>query len=634
MKRLALLLALLVPVTALGQDSGDSDLPPMLREPRKVSGIARPEQSDPPGQITVRAAQGAMKRTEFGDIRATFPEGKPVHLVSIDRKGRVGLVTLPLDDGGRVTFENLATDGSVTYYTLAIFPRQGAEDRLQSRAIIMPPQVGMRLMLAGHGVESGKPPADDILGDDAVGAPAPGEVLVEVNGETQGLEEVELVRIGADEPVARAKVEQATTKIRPTGQARAPEPDAALKDGLVAAVVTRGGKGAEGIAIEVVPADGGEGAAAASPGAVRTDADGRAVIEGLTPGTRYVLRADIHGRLVESAPFQPADKGGTRIEIEASWQEFQSLRARFTGVEHGADQVYIARIIQGGRPFLSPPFQLTAARGAATQVIVFPDLLLAFHGGGQLDDDKLWFQIQFSVINPSLVPHDPGPDGLRIPLPAGFRAASVGDPMSARVKVDEDEGLVWRGAIPSGQHDIVASFFLPTDGGTTELDLTLPLGAFDSQLVLENTPGVRVEAPGLQQQPTRGRDGRRLLVLGDIQKRPGERIQIRIDGLPQHPAWMRWSRIAVGLGVIGLIGWAVWGMVARARRRTRQDELEAEREDLLQALVQLEADHRKKRIGEAVYDKNRRVLTRKLEAIYAELGTGGAGQGGAGGERP
>src|SRR5690606_40832150 len=125
--------------------------------------------------------------------------------------------------------------------------------------------------------------------------------------------------------------------------------------------------------------------------------------------------------------------------------------------------------------------------------------------------------------------------------------------------------------------------------------------------VLENTPGVRVEAPGLQQQPTRGRDGRRLLVLGDIQKRPGERIQIRIDGLPQHPAWMRWSRIAVGLGVIGLIGWAVWGMVARARRRTRQDELEAECEVLLPALAHLDADHPKHRIRDAAADKTRRV---------------------------
>ncbi|HZJ71656.1 MAG TPA: hypothetical protein VFF36_12055, partial [Planctomycetota bacterium] len=61
--------------------------------------------------------------------------------------------------------------------------------------------------------------------------------------------------------------------------------------------------------------------------------------------------------------------------------------------------------------------------------------------------------------------------------------------------------------------------------------------------------------------------------------------------------------------------------IARGRSgKTRGEQLEAEREELLQALTQLEADLQRKKIAAPLYKKKKAALTGKLEAVYAELG--------------
>jgi len=70
--------------------AGGDDLPPMMKNPRQISGQARPEQGDPPRQLTVRLVQGPMRRREdIGDIVSDFPADAIVHLVGVDRKAAV-----------------------------------------------------------------------------------------------------------------------------------------------------------------------------------------------------------------------------------------------------------------------------------------------------------------------------------------------------------------------------------------------------------------------------------------------------------------------------------------------------------------------------------------------------------------
>ncbi len=624
----ALLVLTAVPAAAqeMGGEEGaggGDDLPPMMKNPRQMSGQARPEQTDPPRQLTVRLVQGPMRRREeFGDVVSDFPPGALVHLVKVDGKGIATVESKKVDAGGRAAFEGLVADGSVSYYALTLLPREGAVDRVESRPLMMPPEVGMRMILAGHGVKSGKPPADDVLGDDAGDqVPGPGEVTVDLDGQTEGIEAVELVRLGVDKPVGRAEVTPSKTVVRPAGRVKSPVADAALKDGTVDIHVVRRRKGVDGIAVALVKVDGGATAQEAT-----TDGEGRAVLSGVAAGEKLKLRALVHGRALDSPPFEAPKQGGIRIDVAVDWQEVESLRARFTGIAGGADKVYVARAVGSERPSLSPPFQMTDARGAATQIIVFPGVLMAFHGGTSLDDDKLWFEVQFTVLNPAAVPYDTGPGGLRIPLPKGFIGASVRDEMTARVKVDEDRGLVWRGAVPPGQKSFIATFALSTEDGQVAFDMPLPQGAVQSQLVLEDLPGMRLDLPaGIEREP-RTQQGRKFILLAGIERRPGEELSFKIAGLPEPPGWRVWLRRGAGLAVLGLLGWAGVAIARGRRGGSHGEELEVRREELLQALTQLEADLQRKKIAAPLYKKQKTALTGKLQAVYAELGASGEAQ--------
>jgi hypothetical protein len=616
---LLLLIALAVrPAQAQEEEGGgDDDLPPMMKNPRQVSGQARPEQNDPPRQLTVRLVQGAMRRRpDIGDVVSDFPADAVVHLVGVDKKGAASIQSRKVDSGGRAVFTGLAGDGSVSYYALTLLAREGAVDRIESRPVMMPPEVGMRMLLAGHGLKSGKPPADDVLGDEVTAeVPAAGEVVIDLDGQTDDIKEVELVQVGVDTPVARTGVSPSKTVVRPQGRVKSPVADAALKDGAIDVHVSRKGTGVEGIAIALVAAEGGAGVADG-----KTDGEGRAVFSQVAAGGKLKLRAFVHGRALESPAFDAPQKGGVKIDVEVNWQEVESLRATFKGVASGPDKVYIARAVGGERASLSPPFQMTEARGAATQIIVFPGILMGFHGGTQLDDDKLWFEIQFTVLNPSAVPYDSGPSGLRIPLPRGFIGASVRDEMTARVKVDGEKGLVWRGAIPPGQKSFIASFALPTEGGRVDFAMPLPVGAIQSQMVLEDIPGMRIEAPAGVDKETRTSEGKKFVLLTGIERRPGEELSFRVAGLPQAPGWRSWVRRGVGLVVLGLLGWGVFSIARSRGTRSRAEELESEREELLQALTQLEADLQRKKIAAPLYKKQKAALTSRLEAVYGELG--------------
>jgi hypothetical protein len=598
---------------------GADDLPPMMRDPRQLSGIPRGEEKDRAGRLTVRAVQGPMERTEFGDVKSRFPAGGRIHLLGIGVGGKISHRSLPLDGGGRVVFDGLATDNSENYVVMAIFPRDGAEDRLMSKMVSMPPQVGMRMILAGEGPQSGKPAVDDLVNEDnpQIEMPEAGVAIVYLRGQTRDVQEIELVEAGKAEPIARSKVEVMSQSGPPDGRVAPAVDDKALRAGLLEVLVNRRGKGVAGVAVTIAAS----GAAADAPPLRKADTgdDGRALFEPLPPGQKYIVRAAVKGRTFESAAIDPPGKVGQRIAVEVDWQEGKVLQSRFTGLT--PDKVYVARAAGQSRPYLSMPFQVTSTRGAATNVIIAAPIWFAFHGGANLEDEKLFFQLQLSVYNASLVPYDPGAGGLRIPLPKGFTSASVDEEMSARVKVDEDRGLVWRGLLPPGERRFIAGFAIPTVDGKATFDMPLPYGLFDGQLVFEKMAGMRVTPPaGVRERSGKADDGRAVVMFQNMQLAPNESLRLSLAGLPQHPAWRRWVNRAIGVLVLALLGWGIWGVATRSRRGGgRKSHLEAEREELLQAVVQLEADLRRERVREADYQRRRGELLRQLEDVYAQL---------------
>lgn len=622
---------------------------PGMPDPRQMSGVPRPQPGDPAGTLTIRVVQGEMARNVADH---------PVHLVAYGADGSTNVITQRTDVGGRAVFEGLVPD-RVAYYATTVLPRenqgQTVFDRVRSGVVMMPPEVGMRLLLAGEKPGSGMPPVDDM---DRVEQQSPSaaadEVIVRLYGQTAGLGEVDLMRLSAPgaEPVPVTSVSAgASAPFDVIGTVDDAVQMPTLADGSLAVAVLRStGSGAQPVAgarveVEPVPAaDDPAGTAAPVdpvdnvPAPQVTGPEGMTQVIGLVPGRQYRLVATVHGARVQGAPFSVPLSGGLRQTVAVTWRELSTAEARFRGLSLEPEGVYMARVSAGdGKSFVSAPFQPAPGRSATVRMVVIDavkDLIgFSFHVQGWIDDVYMGFQGQLTLHNWSYAPWDPGPEGLVVPLPAGFVGAQVEDEMSHRVAVDPDRGLLWRGALPPGGAQFIMAFSLPVADGGVQFDMPLPLGAMNSLLALRHTPGMTVDMPVSEQ----GRfmddsEGRRHYVVRGINIAPMQRMVLSVKGLPQPSQTQRVLRWAVGGAVLCLLAWGVWGIAAQRRREReepaagsardqgsvdRQRKLKKRREHLLDELVALES--RKDDMGEEDYRKRRGKLTRQLEVVYLEL---------------
>lgn len=596
-----------------------------MPDPRQMSGMARPEQKDPAGTLTIRVIQGKFRQDPIAGRVADFPKDAVVVLVGYGRGGAVTVQSKKVDDGGRARFSKLATDNSVSYYAMAVLERaNGARDRLMSGSIELLPQVGMRVMLAGHAPDSDEPPIDDLPAvrqRPSLSMPGPGQVRIDLAGRAEAVEKIEIAEVNApDVVVATSPVSDASSGVQDvSGSAGQPAANAGLRDGLIQVAVTGPGNAAIAGSVKLVS----QGAEKKTVAAAELDASGIANLEGVAAGQKVTAVLSTRGVQVASPPFEIPAKGGLMIKFAVSWRDAPaSLGASFRGLAPG--KTYFARALADGRIYLSQPFQMVPDRGAVAGVLVFPRLLVGFQGGGELDDDKMWFQLKFSIANPSLVPLDAGEEGILLPLPPGFIGASVEDKMAARIKV-EDHGFVWRGSFPPGQRDFMASFAVPVVDGVMSFDMPLPYGAWDSHLVVEDFPGSDLNVPSSANRQARTTpDGRRFVLLSKINIRPGQSLKFSMTGLPQAASWKSWARNLAGLAVVALLLWGFGSMFASFGARAAvagagTGELEKRREALLARVVALDQKRAKGKLGREEHERERGRLIAQLETIYEQL---------------
>jgi hypothetical protein len=607
------------PLAMAGDAAGGGPAAQGMPDPRMMSGIPRPQEGDPAGQLTVRAVQG-----KFSADSAGAPVGTTVHLVGLGADGRITGQRGQVGKDGRVVFRDLVTDGSVTYYASAIFARQGGRDRLGSQPINMPPGTGVRLMLAGHAVDASAPPVDDLVPQGGAAPPA-GQVVVRLRGMLKDVGKVELVDATTGQVAATATPGESTPlPDEVMGRVDPPVAVAELAPGTIELRVVRA-RGQTPLAdIEVTLTVAGE----AEAGRALTDADGLARFTGLPRGQKITPAATVHGKRITGDALEVPAQGGQRITILTEWSGGNALDGRFQGLPGDESRLYVARLRAGDRVFHSTPLQLTADRGGLASILVWSDLAFGFHGFGELDDERMFFQMRMILFNVSAAPLRKSAGEVIIPLPIGFKGARLLDEsMASKVGVDGERGLVWRGAVPPGQSEVMVEFNLPVQEGKVAVDLPLPFGAVQSQLMFMQMPGMSlVVPPGVQQQVRQADDGREFVMLGGIDIQPAQRLVMAVQGLPVKPLWKAQAPIVAGLVVLALLGWAVFGIFRRdpggARHRAA---LERERERLLEELVVLERERQSGALAEGRYQRGKRNLMLQLERVYGELGTTPAG---------
>lgn len=603
--------------------------------PRDMSGIGRPQPGDPRGQLTVRVVRGQMSNNVAD---------QPVHLVGYAADGSITRITRRTDVAGRVVFDGLVSD-RVAYYAMTDLPRMVGDrtvsDRVRSGAIMMPPEVGQRLLLAGLAPDTGAAPVEDLERVETQEASlGPGEVLVRLFGKPETTSEVELVRI--DES-GITSVARAPLSLGRPGNVRGLVSDQILPQGgpggtivvAIQRITASAARPLAGMELAVEPVGS---PPAGEPVRQISDGQGRAVFPGLTPGTQVRVVARVHGVRFEGEPFTVSATEGQGVGVNVAFDE-GGAEARFRDVPANSDAVYVARATANRTTYHTAPFQMAADRGATLRMLVLAGIspvLFSFHTQGFADDVYMGFQNQFTINNYSYAPWDAGREGFVMPLPAGFVGAQVDESMTHRVAVDPDRGFLWRGSIPPGGAEFIGYFSLPIADGTMTFDLPLPHGAYNSLLMLSQTPGMKVNLPP----DVRGRewsdpDGRKYYVVTNIQIDPNQRMVLTTTGLPQAPVWQRYVTWGVGILVVGLLVWGLSGVFWRRKgeavqvdedareEQSRRRKLERRREHLLDELVMLEAE--KAGLDGDEYEKRKSKLTRQLESIYHDLAADRAG---------
>lgn len=616
---------------------------PGMMDPRQMSGIPRGDPAMAAGQMTVAAVRGVVTNRIKDHM---------IHLIGYGADGSIVRMSKKTDAEGRTTYDGLSPR-IMAYYAMTTFLRGGKDgqpvviDRVRSEQVSLPPQVGVRMMLAGLPEDSADAAIEDSqrIGIQA-GQLGADEVLARLTFTPQAKipSTVSLFEIPEGEGVIEPRLVATADIVEPMpADSDATFADAvqqpALAVGTLAVGLVYSGQGTGPIPdaiVELIPVTGQPGAATPAPASAlslrqTTNPEGVAEFTGLTPGNQYRVVLALFGERFESPAVTVPPAGGLRLNATIDVQIVSSADARFPGV--APDKLYFVQADFEGRALRTPPFQTIPGRGVSVSLILHNKPLLSFHINGWLDDAYMGFNGQVAIFNTSAMPWNPGPEGVVIELPKGFKGARVEDEMAELVAVDPDRGLIWRGPLPPGSAQFVAGFSLPVERGKIQFDMDLSLGVFNSSLVLLKTPGMQLMGlpQGVRVFEQKSQTGRDLFVISNINIPENQRMVFSIEGMPQFPATQRYVTWLVGGLVLLLLGWAFVTIMAPRRALATQGASDAEsdksrarklgrrRDELLDELVALEAKKKQGDMAADAYDRARAKLRKQLETVYADL---------------
>lgn len=571
-----------------------------MPEPRQLSGEVRGEPSDPAGTVTIRVTYNDFKDT---------PEGVSVSLVGYSSDDKVTCQVMRTDAAGRVQFRDLDISGGTSYFAMAQLPRNGAVDRVTSMPMILDSQAGVRMVLSSDKRDAKSAPIDDFGKADPQVATAAGKVRVHLDGVADLTTNVSLVDAATGKVIGTGKPERGAPdpdRIQAQPQFTA---DDKLPPGTLDVEIVGGPGRAEeplpGLDVRVIPANSTD--AAAGP-ASATGPDGKVRVAVQAKGPQKLVLT-LHGRQLASPPFELAKSGG-KLMIRAQWDDTGRPEALIdTAGTAGGQAVYAEAEFRGNR-YRSMPFQLLDGSGSKVTVYVYPRVLFRFQLDAEAEDQLLAVRGRFDISNYSWAPYRAGPDGLVVPLPHGFKGAILAENDQSQVAVAQGEGFRVIRPIPPGGRQFHGAFSLPIESGSLAWTLDLPLGTFQSELVIRQTPGMTVHTQGKMQGETRTVPQGTFYILAPITITEPRSISMTIDGLPSQPGWRRWVEGIIGvLVVIVMLTGVGVALAGRRKAQVASAPADARRQRLLDELVELE------RTG--ANPKRRDQLLAELEQLWS-----------------
>lgn len=574
-----------------GAAAGGPQQPP---PPRQMSGTPRKDGDVPGGVYQVRLTYNSLKIQNGAAMDpAPPPAGSPITLVGYKSDEKVDIRVGKTDATGIVKFDKLDVSGNTVYFAMARLPRGSGFDRVSSQPLQPDPAVGAKGMLSGEKLDSGLPNVDDRGGN-----MLPNTVRVMLDGVTQFITDVTLVDATTGKKLGTVKP---TTGVPDPSDFQASggfEPVATAAPGALAIEIVGGPstatstQGMAGVVIKVLALDADPQDKAildAAPTAT-TGPDGKVALT-LPTDAPSKLVMTVNGRDITTDPFEVAESGGL-FKAAFVWDGDGKPSAVFT-VPHAEGLVLYAESRTQAQYYRTLPFQTLADKGAQITLGIGPRIIFNFELESFVEDDMMGFRGIFMLENYSWLPYAQTSDGTVLPLPRGFKGGLVHENFQDQVSIAPGEGLRIVRPLAPGAFKFIAGFTLPADGGDIDWSLDLPIGTWDSSIIVKTLPGMNVKVPpGVQGRYVQMKDGSApQFLVSNIRILPQQSMAMSITGLPSQPSWKIWMpRVAGVLVLLILTGGIVLALKKRPELRTKdaRDATKSRRERLLDELVELE----------------------------------------------
>jgi hypothetical protein len=323
---------------------------------------------------------------------------------------------------------------------------------------------------------------------------------------------------------------------------------------------------------------------------IKTDAQGRAQFEKLTPGATVQATTTVDGETLTSQPFAVPGRGGIRVALIAG------IAAAKAAEQAAADAAA-----------KEPPRKGVVEIGPESRIII------------EYQDDNLTIFYLLEILNNARTPIDIG-GPLLIRLPRGAAGASMMQGSSPNASAKGDM-LTVTGPFPPGKTVAQVGFSLPQAEESITIRQTWPAALAQLFVAVEKIGPMQVSSPQLTNVQESNAEGQNFLMATGGRLNAGDTLVLNLTGLPAHSRTPRTIALAVAV-LMFVIG--AWFAMAPAKAHADQDaKLQHKREKLLNEIVALERKRTQKPLSESDEARLQRATT-ELERVIAELDRGAA----------
>jgi hypothetical protein len=262
----------------------------------------------------------------------------------------------------------------------------------------------------------------------------------------------------------------------------------------------------------------------------QTDADGRAQISGLVPGTHLKAVTVVDGERIESQDIAMG-ASGVRVVLVATDPEVAKREA------------------EDRRLAASPPRRGTVVFSSESRVIA------------QFENDKLTIFYVLNVLNTARTPVEIG-GPLIVELPPEAQGAAMLQESSKQATVNGRHVTVL-GPFKPGATSVQVAFGLPFTGSTAHLEQKWPVPLEQVAVLVPQTGGLDFRSPQVSKKD-HGTDQGQELLLGSGPALPaGAEFTLDVVGLPHHALWPRYIALTLA-GLFMTMG--IWAAATPSRR--------------------------------------------------------------------